>query len=191
MIRDQAISDKLVAIFLAEGFAEFSLADLARRLHCSKTTLYALAPSKEQLIASVVRSFFHRATESVEGALCEDASAIERLGAYLIGISEQLAPASPRFFADLDAFAPAREIYARNTDIAATRVQQLVRECAAEVQLSGIDPTFLGFVAGQVMEAINRGRIEAATGLDDSAAYRSLADLIVAGVSGATERNPS
>lgn len=45
-----------------------------------------------------------------------------RIGTYLEAISAELAPASSAFFADLDMFTPAREIYAHNTAIAARRV---------------------------------------------------------------------
>ncbi|MCW2840649.1 MAG: TetR family transcriptional regulator, partial [Aeromicrobium sp.] len=75
--------------------------------------------------------------------------------------------------------APAGDIYRKNTEIAAGRVQGLVLEAAP-----GIDPAFLGVVARLVMESIHRGDISRATGLDDSAAYRALAELIRAGVAG-------
>lgn len=105
-------------------------------------------------------------------------------GAYLEAISAELAPASPAFFADLDAFAPAREIHLRNTVIAVTRVQELVR--AAEAPGRAVNATFIGAVAGTVMESIQRGEMEAMTSVDSVAAYRMLADLIVAGVTGPT-----
>jgi hypothetical protein len=48
--------------------------------------------------------------------------------------------------------------------------------------LSPLNAKFVGAVAAQTMELIHWGQIGAATGLDDSAAYRDLADLIVAGI---------
>ena len=178
--RTAALLDALVEVFLAEGFRETNLATLAARLHCSKSTLYAVAPSKEQLIVTVVRAFFRRATTRVEARLAATTRPEKRLGAYLLAISDELAPASAAFFADLDAFAPARELYTRNTAIAAGRVRELVRESTTR---RGVDAAFVGAVAGQVMEAINSGRIGEATGLDDALAYRALADLLTAAVS--------
>ncbi|MBO2464822.1 TetR/AcrR family transcriptional regulator [Actinomadura violacea] len=168
--------ERLIAVFLDRGFAELSVAELAAVLRCSKSTLYAVAASREQIIVTVVRAFFRRATERVEAVVDASAGPRERVGAYLRAISAELAPASPAFFADLDAFPPAREIYKRNTLIAARRVQEFVREAAP-----GADAAFVGAVAGQVMESIHRGEIKAQTGLDDSAAYAALASLIVAG----------
>ncbi|MEU9023080.1 TetR family transcriptional regulator [Actinomadura sp. NPDC048394] len=173
--RRAELVDRLIEVFLDRGFAGVGVAELAAALRCSKSTLYAVAASREQIIATVVRAFFRRATERVEAAVDASAEPRERVGAYLRAISAEFAAASPAFFADLDAFPPTREIYKRNILIAARRVQALVREAAP-----GADAAFVGAVAGQVMESIHRGEIKAQTGLDDSAAYAALAALIVA-----------
>jgi AcrR family transcriptional regulator len=44
--RQAELLDQLEALFLAQGFARFTLEDLAVGLHCSKSTLYAMAGSK-------------------------------------------------------------------------------------------------------------------------------------------------
>ncbi|HWG63889.1 MAG TPA: TetR family transcriptional regulator [Streptosporangiaceae bacterium] len=185
-VRRSEILAGLVSLFLAEGFLAFSVEDLALRLQCSKSTLYGVAPSKEQLITAVVRAFFRDATERVEARLELERDPVTRIGAYLEAISVELAPASASFFADLDAFAPAREIYAQNTAIAARRVQELVK--AAQRPGRTLDAAFIGAVTGTVMESIQRGEMETLTSLNDAAAYRLLADLIVAGVTGAPGR---
>ncbi|TDB89393.1 TetR/AcrR family transcriptional regulator [Actinomadura sp. 7K534] len=178
--RRDLLVGRLIDVFLDRGFAELSVAELAAVLRCSKSTLYSVAASREQIIVAVVRAFFRRATERVEAALDANADPRERVGAYLRAISAELAPASPAFFADLDAFPPAREIYKRNTRFAVRRVQGLVREALPDGGAPGADAAFVGAVAGQVMESIHRGEIKAQTGLDDSAAYAALASLIVA-----------
>jgi len=167
--------ERLIEVFLDQGFADLGVADLAALLRCSKTTLYAVAGSKEQIIVAVVRAFFRRAAERVEARLAEVDDPRERIETYLRAISTEPAPASPAFFADLTSFAPAREIYRDNTRIAAARVRRLVLDAAP-----GQDAAFAGVVAGLVMEAIHRGEIKANTGLDDAAAYSALANMIVA-----------
>lgn len=178
--RRDVLIDQLIELFLRDGFAELSLDEMARYAKCSKTTLYAVGASKEQIILAVIRAFFRRATDGIAAGLDPDAPAADRITTYLTLISEALAPASPYFFADLDAYAPAREIYQHNTGVAAAYVQQLVIEALGA--RSHVDGVFVGAVAGQVMNAIHRGEIQDATGLDDSAAYRALASLIAAGV---------
>lgn len=160
---------------------ELSIDDMARRLRCSKTTIYGVAESKQQVIAVVVRGFFRRATERVEQQIqAVDAASTERIRAYLMAIAAELAPASPEFFADLDAYAPTREIYLENTRIAGERLKAIILQCVPAASQS--EALFIGSVAAGVMTAIHRGEIESVAGLDDSAAYRALARLIVAGV---------
>ena len=47
--RRAELFDQLVALLLSEGFAHLTLDEIAARLRCSKSTLYTLAGSKEQL----------------------------------------------------------------------------------------------------------------------------------------------
>ncbi len=177
--RRDVLIEELVELFLVDGFTRFRVEQFAAHLRCSKSTVYTIAPSKEQIVTTVVRAFFRRATERVEARMIDAGSPAQRIGNYLEAISAELQPASAAFFADVDTYAPALEIYRRNTEIAAERVRQLVAEGMGAVQLNA---AFVGAVAGVTMEHIHRGHIEALTGLDDSAAYRALADLIAAAI---------
>lgn len=189
--RQQQLLDALVDLFLAEGFAQVSGEDLAVRLKCSKSTLYALAPSKEQLRATVVRAFFRRATDRVEGLVRAESDPTRRVRVYLEGIAGELAPASRAFYEDLHDFAPTAEIYARNTAAAARRVREMVLDAEAarraanpDATLAPVNSAFLGAVTGLVMEGIDQGRMRSLAGMDDAAAFRALADLMELGMAG-------
>jgi AcrR family transcriptional regulator len=129
----------------------------------------------------VVKRFFQRATAAVEERAAGPADHRERISTYLLAVAEQLQPASPAFFADVAAFAPAREIYERNTRSAAARVRHLVTDGVDAGTIRPVHASFVGAAVASVMGAIHRGEITRATGLDDAAAYRELADLVVAG----------
>ena len=45
--RERVLLDELERIFFAEGLAHLSVADLAARLHVSRSTLYRLAAGKQ------------------------------------------------------------------------------------------------------------------------------------------------
>src|SRR3712207_8482294 len=115
--RQAELLDQLEAIFLTEGFARFTLEDLAVRLRCSKSTLYALAGSKEQLSLRVIRHFFRKATDAVEAQTVTETDPARRVAAYLSAVAGALSPAGAAFHRDLDSFAPGREVYERNTEI--------------------------------------------------------------------------
>lgn len=180
--RRTELFDALVDLFLAEGFAHLTLDVIAARLKCSKSTLYTLASSKEQLVTSATKHFFKRATEQVEAKVAAAGSG-DRIAVYLTAVGETLAAASEQFMNDLDAFAPAREVYERNTRIAADRVQGLITEGVADGDFRGVNATFAADLAATMMVRIQQGRVRAATGLDDAHAYRELASILTSGVS--------
>jgi len=184
-VRRDELIEELIDLFIREGFLGFSIEDVARELKRSKSTLYSVADSKEQIFVAVARAFFRRATARIEERLnAVDQHGADqrqgRIGSYLKAISDEFASASPQYFADLDAFAPTRDIYRANMDAASQRVQALVLQAVPHT--SHADATFLGTVAAQIMEAVHRGDIEQATGLEHPAAYRALGNLIEAGV---------
>ncbi|MGY1617808.1 TetR/AcrR family transcriptional regulator [Geodermatophilus sp. SYSU D00691] len=184
MTRRQAeLLDQLEELFLAEGFARFTLDDLAVRLHCSKSTLYALAQSKEQLALRVVRHFFRKATEVVEAQTLTESDPALRVTAYLTAVARALGPASPAFHRDLDSFAPGRAVYERNTAAAAERVRQLIDEGVRQGRFREVHPALIADTVTTLMFRIGRGDTARATGLDDASAYRELAALLLHGIS--------
>src|SRR3954463_12754530 len=184
MTRRQAqLLDQLEALFLAEGFARVTLEDLAVRLHCSKSTLYTLAGSKEQLALRVVRHFFRQATEAVEAQTAAETDPALRVTAYLSAVARALSPAGPAFHRDLDSFPPGREVYERNTSAAADRVRELIGDGVAQGRFREVHPALIADTVTTLMVRIGRGDTERATGLDDATAYRELATLLLHGIS--------
>ncbi|MBF6538565.1 TetR/AcrR family transcriptional regulator [Nocardia farcinica] len=181
--RRTQLFDALVDLFLAEGFAHLTLDEIARRLRCSKSTLYTLADSKEQLVKAATVHFFRRATDEVESRIRDIDSAREQITAYLSAVGTTLAGASERFMADLDTFAPAREVYERNTRIAARRVRELVDDGVARGEFRDVHAAFAADLVATMMVRIQHGGVRASTGLDDAHAYRELATILTAGIS--------
>jgi AcrR family transcriptional regulator len=181
--RQAELLDQLERLFLAEGFAHLTLDDLALRLRCSKSTLYTLATSKEQLALRVVKHFFRKATAAVEADTVTEADPALRVTAYLAAVARALAPASRAFHRDLDSFAPGREVYERNTAAAADRVRELITDGVAEGRFRDVHPALVADTVTTLMFRIGRGDTARATGLDDATAYRELAALLLHGVS--------
>jgi AcrR family transcriptional regulator len=181
--RQVELFDQLTALLLAEGFGHLTLDGMASRLRCSKSTLYALADSREQLVRAAVVHFFRGATERVEGRLdAEEGRSRERIAAYLGAVATELEPASAAFFDDLAAFAPAREVYERNTRMAARRVQQLIAEGVTSGDFREVHAAFVADVVSSVMARIQQRQVAGATGLADAQAYTELAALVVHGI---------
>jgi AcrR family transcriptional regulator len=177
--RQSELLDRLLSLFLTQGFSRFTLDDLAAELRCSKTTLYALAPSKEQLAVEVVKHYFKNATAEVESAVARQTRHDRRIATYLNAVSDALRPASRTFLDDVATFAPARSVYERNTRIAADRVRALIEDGIASKAFRQVDIGFVAEMVAHTMQAIQRGDISRRTGLTDAEAYRELASFVL------------
>lgn len=180
--RHSQIRDELLELILSEGFLALTIADLASRLHCSKTTLYALGSSKEQVTVNAVKHFFRQSTLAIEDRTAAADGSADKIVAYLRAVADGLRRASPEFIADVGALPPAREIYERNTAVAAHRVAELIDEGVNTGEFRQVHATFIADTVAAIMQRIQAGRVRDATGLSDAQAYDQLADLVLNGI---------
>jgi AcrR family transcriptional regulator len=177
--RRSLVLRQLTALFLAEGFLSFGVGDLAARLRCSRSTLYLVAESKEDLIATVIRNFFKSAAVNIEAKVTAESDIGRRITVYLAAVATELRPASKQFYNDLAAYPLANRIYEHNTRQAGRRIQELVSAGVESGDLRHMNPLFVGVAVSQVMLAIQNGVVGEVTGLGDSTCYEMLADLVV------------
>ncbi|HEU0205440.1 MAG TPA: TetR/AcrR family transcriptional regulator [Pseudolysinimonas sp.] len=180
--RQAEVFQRLIALTLERGFAGYTLEQAAIALRCSKSTIYALAGSREQLIRAVVVAFFRGAAERVEERVAAEADPVRRIQVYLMAVADELRPASAQFMDDVAGFPPAREIYERNTAIAAERVTQLILDGIAHDAFRDVPTAFIAEVVSSVMVRIQQREVSKSTGLSDAEAYADLANLIVNGI---------
>ncbi|SFB48756.1 transcriptional regulator, TetR family [Amycolatopsis marina] len=180
--RQRALLADLEELFLAEGFVEFTLEDLAARMHCSKSTLYALAASKEQLAVRVVGHFFKGAAERIERRIDGVDDAAKLIETYLSGAAEELHRASPEFMRDVAAFAPARQAYELNSQAAAARIRAFIAKGVDDGAFRDVHAGLIAEMAGLIVEAIQTGVVGERAGVSDAEAFRALADVLLGGL---------
>ncbi|MGH3862881.1 TetR/AcrR family transcriptional regulator [Actinokineospora sp.] len=180
--RQAALLEELLALFLREGFAESTLDDFAARLHCSKSTLYALAPSKEQLARKVVGHFFRGATERIEKDVAAARDARDRVVRYLVGAGSEMSRATAKFVADVAAFPSTRRVYERNAQAAAARIRAFIQEGVAEGLFRDVHTRLVGEMVGWLIEGIQTGVLGARAEVSDAEAFAALADLVLGGL---------
>lgn len=180
--RHEELLDELVALFLAEGFRAFTLGEVAARLRCSKSTLYALGHSKEQVTLNALKRYFRTTTDQVERRTARAGDPAARIIAYLDAVAEALRPASTQFHADLEAHPGARALYELNTAAAAQRMRELIAEGSQAGVFREVHAQFVGDVVAATMARIQSGELTRSTGLRDSEAYTELAALVLSGI---------
>ncbi|MEC3979592.1 TetR/AcrR family transcriptional regulator [Amycolatopsis sp. H20-H5] len=180
--RQLALLAELEELFLAEGFAGFTLDDLAARLRCSKSTLYALAPSKEQLAVKVVGRYFKGAAELLDERIEGIDDARKIIGEYLAGISEYLDRASAAFMTDIAEFGPARDTYQLNSRVAAGRIRSFIAKGVADGVFRDVHARLIAEMAGLIIEGIQTGVIGHRTRVSDAEAFTALSELLLGGL---------
>ena len=92
---------QLEGVILSEGFADVTMDELASRLKCSKTTLYAIAPGKERLVTTVLKHFFRGAAARIENQVASITDPADRIATYLASIGEEMRKMSPACHVDM------------------------------------------------------------------------------------------
>src|SRR2546423_4270803 len=99
--RNDHALDALEEIFLGEGVRRVSVGELARRLRCSRRTLYALAKSKQELFLLVVDRFLSRILRLGDESASARHDPAARIEAYLEPGIQQVARSTNLFFTDI------------------------------------------------------------------------------------------
>jgi AcrR family transcriptional regulator len=180
--RQQQLFGQLIELYLRHGFAGYTLEETAAVLHCSKSTIYSLAPSREQLVRAVVVAFFRDAAESIDAKVEKVPGPLEKIEAYLRAVADELEPASEAFMNDVADFEPARETYELNTRVAAGRIRDLILAGLASGAVRRVNATFVADMVSAMMVRIQQREVFAQTGLDDATAYQELANFVVSGL---------
>lgn len=107
--RQRELLDHLGRMF-DEGFADLTMAEIARRLNCSLRTLYALASSRDELVLIVVDRSLWRVGRSAQNAIDPTMPPLEAVRHYLAAAHVAVTNTSEPFARDLAAVPAAQRL---------------------------------------------------------------------------------
>ena len=177
--RDELLT-RLQELVLSEGFARLTVDDLATRLHCSKSTLYAISSSREYLVATAIRHFFRDATTSIEDSVRGISDPAARIAVYLAGVGIQMRRMSPACYADMVSSDLTAEIYSVNSAAAACRVREMIHQGVELRAFRAVHAAFVGETVALLIDGIQHGVLLERTGLSSGDAYAELGHLVLA-----------
>jgi AcrR family transcriptional regulator len=127
--RVEQVLDDLQRIILAEGFANLRIGTLAARLRCSRSTLYRLAPSKDDLVLLVIQ---RAADASFHGAVAAASEpglgAAARIKRHLSVSRRYQGLTSETFWRDVREWAPASDLMASVRMRAVVALQEYITQ---------------------------------------------------------------
>ena len=180
--RRERLLDQLEAMFLGEGFLHMRIGGLASRLRCSRSTLYKLAPSKEQLFVLVVERWVNKGTDMIlaEAEKCE--SPIEEIETVFRLTTEVQSRGTPAFWRDALNYAPTAQRFSEDRARGIERVRSYLDDGIAQ----GIfRPTNTSYVAHMVWLGLQAARdpdLLGRLGMTQREALRELQELLLRGM---------
>jgi AcrR family transcriptional regulator len=180
--RQVEIFDQLQELFLEEGFRHLTIADLVDRLHCSRRTLYSLAPSREELALIVIDRLLNRmgAEARMRAEACDDPG--DAIAAYLDTGVTTLRRAQPAFTEDLESYVPTKHLYDRHLTNALDTLGKLVEDGIAKGTFRSYHPPLVAEILDAAVDRIRRPEVLARAGVSMSQALAELSELIRRGL---------
>ncbi len=120
--RQREVLDQLSSVF-DDGFAHLTMAELAARANCSLRTLYELAPSRDELVLTVVDRYLWRVGRRARPAIGSNMAPLDAVRAYLEAATVAVAGTTEAFARDLATVPAAQRLSDEHSDylVAVTR----------------------------------------------------------------------
>lgn len=181
--RRRDLLDQLESLMLGEGFAHLRVGALATRLHCSRSTLYKLAPSKTDLVHAVFQRFVDRAVDEAE----REASALDATTDRVIKFCEIIgrwqSVGSAAFWRDARDTPQTAEVLSRERARGYRVIQRYLDEGIASGELRPHSTAFVAHIVWLAAGATRDPDLLDQLGLGVEEALEELGKLIVHGVS--------
>jgi AcrR family transcriptional regulator len=146
--RQLQVLDELEAKLLQQGLADLTMAEIAGQVGCSLRTLYGIAPSKEELLLTVVDRRLHRIGRAAIESLDESMAPLDALRAYLRAANEAVQPEAVAMAADLAKVAGAGRLVSAHEAYLMAVTQSMLDRAVSEGQIAAVDTASLAHVLG-------------------------------------------
>jgi AcrR family transcriptional regulator len=164
--RREELLDGVMGIISTRGFSEITISEMAHELHCSGSSLYKIASSKDSLVVLAIARWAELTLEDMEVRALRGTTATDRARAYWLAAAEKIRALSHEFRSDVDRFESARLAY--RTSISEPFIDRFVELLDDAGEAGEIEPTntrFLAHVLRQIAFVIRDEQVLAECGL--------------------------
>jgi AcrR family transcriptional regulator len=183
--------DELERLFVAEGFAHLSVADLAARLRVSRSTLYRLATGKQELAELVISRMLDRMDERGQAALEQAADPAARVAACLGNGAASARTGGLELSRDLEANPGTKAICDQRQALAMSLLEGLIEDGVRSGGFRPVPAALVVQVADAARTRLRDSTVLAALGLTYAEAIDALTGILLDGISGPGTTAPS
>ncbi len=180
--RQLELLDDLEELVTTKGQAGLTMAAIAAEMNCSLRTLYGIAPSRDELVLTVVDRQLHRIGRVAINSLDARRSPLEILSDYLQAASEAVQPSAVAFSEELADVPGAKRMLDAHEAYVMAVTQSLLDRAVAEGQILPVDTAAVAHVLGGLGREFSRPELaDVATGTPKQTAD-AVAQIILRGL---------
>jgi len=146
--RQLELLDELEQRLRREGIAELTMAEIAGLVGCSLRTLYSIAPSKDELLLTVVDRRLRRIGRAAVETLDASMPPLDALRAYLKAANEAVQPEAVAMSTDFAKLSGAGRLLSEHEGYLIAVTQKLLDRAVAEGQIGPVDTAAVAHVLG-------------------------------------------
>ena len=181
--RQREVLDELEALVVRGGLADLTMAEIAARSNCSLRTLYGIAPSKDELVLTVVDRRLHRIGRRAIAALDADQPPLAALRAYLRTANEAVQPTTVAFARELAGVPGAKTLLDAHESYVVAVARRLLERAVATGEIAPVDSGALAHVLGGLGREFSRPELaESALAGSPKATADAVTEIILRGL---------
>jgi AcrR family transcriptional regulator len=184
--RQRQILDEMEDV-VAGGFAELTMAELAARLNCSLRTLYALAPSRDELVLVVIDRNLWRIGRVARDAIGEALAPLDAIRAYLEAATVAVSGWTEGFARDLAAVPAALQLQDEHNEYLFEVTRTLLDLAVERGDITDVDTAAVARVLAGLGRFFSRPAVIPTLRSSPKEAADEVVDLIIDGLRNATQ----
>lgn len=179
--RREELLDGVMKIIAKRGFSDVTISEIAGELHCSASSLYKIAPSKDSLVVVTITRWGEHILEDMEVGARKGKTASEKARNYYRVAVESIRPLSHDFRSDTNRFESARLAYAIFSDRFLERFVELLDDAVKSGDIRPLNTKFLGLILRQIALLMREDQLSSC-GINAAKAMSEVEKLIWDGV---------
>jgi AcrR family transcriptional regulator len=180
--RQRELLDELTQLF-EHGWADLTMADLAARLNCSLRTLYELAPTRDELVLTVVdRNLWRIGQRATASVTAPDIAPLEAIRSYLRAATVAVAAVSPAFARDLAAMPAAQALEDAHNDYLVAVTRALLDLAVEQGSIGSVDTAAVARTMAGLGRDLSRPEVMATLGSSPKDAADGIVDVVLRGL---------
>jgi AcrR family transcriptional regulator len=180
--RQKELLNHLEELVTRKGVAERTMADIAAEVNCSLRTLYAIAPSKEELVLAIVDRRLRRIGRAAIGSLDASLSPLEALRAYLLAANQAVQPEAITFSEELSTLPAGQRLLDAHEGYVIAVVQSLLDRAVTEGEINPVDTASVAHVLGGLGREFARPEVAEVVADSPKATADAVSDIILRGL---------